>query len=77
MPAFVCDERTRLLNDYSSATLALSASVDELIQKTGTALKAEYNRLKNATDQARIGAEQARLNLERHVAEHRCASQIL
>src|SRR5260370_30376447 len=65
---FVCDERTRLLNAYSSATLALSASVDELIQNTGTNLKAEYMRLNNATDRARIAAEQAHLNLEKHIA---------
>ena len=72
---FVCDERTRLLNEYSSATLALSASVDELIQNTGTGLKAEYMRLNNATDRARIAAEQAHINLEKHVAEHGCAQR--
>ena len=71
--AFVCYERTRLLNEHNIATLALSASsasVVDLIQKTGTTLKAEYGRLKNVTDQACITAEQARANLEKHIAEH-------
>ena len=70
---FVCDERTRLLHEYNSAILALSASVVELVQKTGTTLKGEFGRLKNVADQARIVAEQARLNFEKHVAEHGCA----
>src|SRR5437016_5238258 len=52
----VCDERTRLLSEYNSATLALSASVGELIQKTATIPKGEYRRLKNAADQSRIAA---------------------
>ena len=72
MPALGCDERARLLNEYNSATMAFSASVAELVQKAGTTLQGEYNRLKNAADQARIAAEQARLNLEKHIAEHGC-----
>jgi hypothetical protein len=74
MAMYVCDTRARLLNEYSSATLALSATVDELTQKTDTVLKAEYDRLKAAADQARVLAEQAHLNLEKHVAEHGCGN---
>ena len=73
MLAVVCDKRARLLNEYKSATLALSASVVELIQKAGTTPMGEYNLLKNAADQMRVAAEQARLNLDKHVAEHGCA----
>src|SRR6266700_3748421 len=42
MPALGCDERTRLLNKYNSATMAFSASVAELVQKAGTTLQGEY-----------------------------------
>jgi hypothetical protein len=42
MPASVCHERARLLNKYSSATLALSANVEELVQKTATVPKDEH-----------------------------------
>ena len=70
----VCDERARLLNEYSKATLVLSASVDELLRKTGTAIKTEYNRLNHSTDQARLAADQAHSNLEKHIIDHGCAS---
>ena len=63
-----------MLNEYSSATLALSARVEELVQKTVTLPKAEYTRLHEAAEQARVTAEQAHLKLEKHVAEHGCAS---
>ena len=75
MPALGCDERARLLNEYNSATMAFSASVAELVQKPGTTLEGEYKRLKNAADQARIATEQARLNLEKHIAEHGCEKE--
>jgi len=74
MPVSVCDERARLLNEYSRATLAFSSSVDELVKKTGTVSNAEYIRLTNVVGEARTATEQAHFNLEKHVAEHGCAS---
>jgi len=74
MLGFVCDERTRLLNEYKSTTLELSARVAKLIDNTGTTPQRDYNLLKNVADLARIAAEQARLNLEKHIVEHGCIS---
>ena len=74
MPALVCEDRARLLNEYSRATLAFSARVDELAQKAGTVRKAEYIRLTNAVGEARTATEQAHFNLEKHITDHGCAS---
>lgn len=68
----VCKEKTRLVNEYEMKTNKFAAVLTELHQKMGTSLKAEYDRLQLLVDEARIQSEQARLALERHIAEHNC-----
>jgi len=67
-----CDQKTRLVAEYETATNVFAASITELQQKMGTSPKADYDRLLRATDEARLKSEQARLALEQHVAANGC-----
>jgi hypothetical protein len=68
----ICEEKSRLVDAYSAATIAFSKAVQELRRKIGTSLKEDYKRLeRDSTDDARVKAEQARLALEQHIAAHR------
>jgi hypothetical protein len=68
----VCEEKTRLVDAYSGATLVFSKAVQELRRNIGTSSKEDYKRLERASNDARVKAEQARLALEQHNAAHRC-----
>jgi hypothetical protein len=70
--AMVCEEKTRLAMEYEAATSAFSEAVKELHRKIGTSPKEEYKRLERISTDARVKSEQARLALERHIANHRC-----
>lgn len=70
--AMVCEEKTRLVGGYSTATLAFSEAVQELRRNMGTSPKEEYKRLERISTEARVKAEQARLALEQHIAAHGC-----
>ena len=67
-----CEEKTRLMAEYETATAKFSAAVAELRRKMGTVAKTEYRRLERATNEARVKSEQARLAVEQHVAAHEC-----
>lgn len=67
-----CLEKANLLNDYDTAAAEFSRTVRVLNQKMGVMSKEEYVRILRFSEQARIRSEQARLALERHVAEHGC-----
>ena len=67
-----CEQKARLVAEYHAATNAFAASVAEFQQKMGTSPKADYDRLQRASDEARLKSEQARLDLEQHVAAHGC-----
>jgi len=67
-----CEEKTRLVADYETATKKFSGTVTELQDRMGTCLKAEYERLTRASDDARVKSERARLTLEQHIAAHSC-----
>ena len=67
-----CEEKKRLVAEYESTTNKFAAAVKSLQQNMGTSSRADYDRLQRATDRARVQGEQARLALERHVAEHGC-----
>jgi hypothetical protein len=68
----ICGEKTRLMDEYSTATIAFTKAVQELRRKIGTSPREEYNRLERISSEARVKAEQARLALEQHIAAHRC-----
>lgn len=67
-----CAEKSRLVDAYRKGTELLLASLDDLSTRMGTVDKDEYERLRRITEENRMKAEQARLNMERHVADHRC-----
>jgi hypothetical protein len=68
----VCEEKTRLVMEYESATSRFSEAVKELHRKIGTSPKEEYKRLERLSTEARVMSEQARLTLEQHISSHRC-----
>ena len=67
-----CEEKARLVRLYNVATVGFSAAVKELNRRIGTSPKEEYERLTRISNEARVQSEQARLALERHIADHGC-----
>jgi hypothetical protein len=67
-----CVEKLRLVDAYRKATEDLLTSLTDLHRKMGTVEKDEYDRLRRITDDDRMKAEHARLEMERHIADHRC-----
>jgi hypothetical protein len=70
--AIVCEEKARLVDEYSTATSAFSKAVQELRRRIGTSPKEEYKRLEQTSNEAHVKSEQARLALEQHISTHRC-----
>lgn len=68
----LCEEKIRLAKVYDTATANFSEAVAELHRRMGTSPKDEYDRIKGASEEARLRSEQARLALERHTAAHHC-----
>jgi hypothetical protein len=68
----VCKEKARLVDEYSTSTIAFTKAVQEMRRKIETSSKEEYKRLEQNSSEARMKAEQARLALEQHIAAHRC-----
>lgn len=71
-PAPACEEKERLLRIYSFAISDYSRAVQVLQRRLGTISKEEYQKLRTFTEKTRELAEQTRLALERHCAEHGC-----
>jgi hypothetical protein len=67
-----CVTKRRLLADYESKAALFSASVTALNAQIGTSSKGEYEAMRRTVDEARVNAEEVRLKLERHTAEHGC-----
>jgi len=67
-----CEEKTRLLREYESAAARFSSAVTELNARTPISSAAEYQRMKEAAEEARLKSEHARLALEKHTASHGC-----
>jgi hypothetical protein len=68
----MCDRHRELLDVYQQAVSRFSATLDALKASQGGVSKQEHDRLYGYVEQARAASEQARLDLERHVAEHGC-----
>jgi len=71
-PEELCEEKSRLLREYNSATTDFSRAVQVLNTRLGVLSKDEYDKLKQFSDESRLRSEQARLALERHVSTHKC-----
>jgi hypothetical protein len=68
-----CEEKTRLAQEYETATAKFAAAVRKLQRNIGTSTRPQYERLQRASDEARVKSEQARLSLEQHMATHDCS----
>lgn len=69
----MCEHHRELLDLYQKAVSRFSTTLEALQAAHATVSKQEYGRLYGYLEQARIASEQARLDLERHVAEHGCS----
>ncbi len=68
----LCPTKERLLEEYDRATEKYLKALHELRANMATSAKAVYDRLLRASEDARALSEQARIALERHVAQHGC-----
>ena len=67
-----CAQMLDLQEKYTRATAAYTESLDFLSAKIGTINNYEYQRLRQAADHFRKLSDRARMELERHTAEHEC-----
>ena len=67
-----CEEKARLLAEYERTTSEYSAAVKDLVEHRGISPKVHYDELIATTHTARRRCEEARGELERHLAMHRC-----
>ncbi len=70
--ARVCQEKLRLMDTYNSETGVLARSVEALAAKAGDPSREGYGDLWRLAGEGHLRSQQARLALERHVAEHGC-----
>ena len=67
-----CEEKTRLLVAYQTATGKYSTAVSDLARKMGTTPQPEYEKLNRLAEEARYESLDARDRLDWHTAEHGC-----
>jgi hypothetical protein len=70
--AVQCGTKRQLFADYESKAALYAAAVTALNARIGTSSKSEYEAMRRSIDEARVNAEEVRLKLERHTAEHGC-----
>lgn len=67
-----CEEKNWRVRFYRNAVAHYSTTVGDLGKTRGFSPKKEYRDLMARSEAARIAAESARLELERHTQEHGC-----
>jgi hypothetical protein len=67
-----CEEKTKLIEAYKVSVANYSTAVNDLNLTSGKISKPEYDRLLLNSDTARVAAETARLELDRHTGQHGC-----
>ena len=72
----ICQQRLRLLNDYRETAARYADAVREMANLAGSGLHSEVAVLRRACRAAWEKAENARLALFRHEADHQCDSEI-
>jgi hypothetical protein len=70
----MCERHSELLAAYQKAVALFSTTLDALQAARAIVVKDEYDRMRNYVEQTRLKAEDARIDLERHVVEHGCDS---
>lgn len=67
-----CEKKAALMGKYQKTTRHYSDAVSELKRRIGTSSKDEFQKLKDATEEARKSSFQAMRDLENHIADHTC-----
>jgi hypothetical protein len=67
-----CAEKGRLIEIYETATRELSRTLTLLTRRMGVLLREEYEEIQSASERARFRSEEARIELDKHVAKHNC-----
>ena len=67
-----CDEKYRLIEAYKSAVANYATAVNDLNLTRGKISKVEYDRLLLNSEDAHLGSETARLELNHHSRTHGC-----
>ena len=73
----VCATRLRLMGRYHEKVSLYCTTLHALDLARPTASAAEYKRMAGYVGQCRQHSEGARLELEKHLAEHKCGEQAL
>ena len=68
----VCLTRRSLLTEYANNIRDYAYLVHQLSERAGHPNRIEYLKLHDEAEVARIQAEQARVEYEIHLTEHRC-----
>jgi hypothetical protein len=71
-PSMICQERTRLLRDYSDAATSYSEKVREMADLALAGRDTESNAARRLCRTAWDTAESSRLALSRHEIDHSC-----
>jgi hypothetical protein len=67
-----CEEQNRLLAEFQGRVRLYSNTVSELGRLRGMTQLEHYRELMHESDVERLNCEEAHLDLERHIAAHRC-----
>ena len=67
-----CQQKDRLMKEYRLTTDAYSLAVQQLHDKMGVSDKVEYEHLAGDAEQSRRKSEEARREIDLHVAHHGC-----
>ena len=73
----MCEEQSKLLSAYRRAVSHYSTAVEAMEAASETVSKEEYHRMRGYVEQSRMISEQARINLDHHLAEHGCVETII
>ena len=67
-----CDEKQRLRDRCSEATVQYASAVNAVMRSRGKVAEEEYGRIRDLVDEARNAARSARTALQQHKHEHGC-----
>jgi hypothetical protein len=67
-----CAEKSRLMDQYSSAIAEFSRTSQVINARMGVMYKGDYERLSKTMGEARVNSENAHRALITHIAEHGC-----
>jgi hypothetical protein len=67
-----CQTKADLVTKYKAAVNEFNRTVNFLNKRIGTLAKKDYDDIRAWTEKTRLKVEQARVNLDQHIAGHHC-----